>query len=47
MRIGIVVASKNESHRKIAKNIARVTNADICGSYLCDADILLGIDSTL
>ena len=47
MHIGIVVATENESHQKILKNIARIINAKICRSYFCYTDILVGIDSTL
>jgi len=47
MYIGIVATTENESHQKILKNITMITNAKICRSYFCDADILVGIDSTL
>jgi hypothetical protein len=32
LRLGIIVASSNESHLKIARNIVRLTNAMICES---------------
>ncbi len=46
LRLGIIVASSNESHLKIARNIVRLTNAMICES-VCDSDILIAVDSTL
>jgi len=45
-KLGIIVASNAESHLKIARNIARLTNAMICES-ICNSDIVIGVDSTL
>jgi glycosyltransferase involved in cell wall biosynthesis len=47
MRIGIVAVTKNESHIKIAKNLVRVMNAEICKSYFCDVDALISVDSVM
>jgi glycosyltransferase involved in cell wall biosynthesis len=47
LKLSILVRSKNESHLKIARSIAKLTNAEICRSIVSPSDIVLAMDSTL
>jgi glycosyltransferase involved in cell wall biosynthesis len=46
LRLGIIVADELESHLKIAKNIAKFANAEIC-KLTCNSDVIVAMDSSL
>jgi glycosyltransferase involved in cell wall biosynthesis len=45
LRLGIIVADELESHLKIAKNIAKFANAEIC-KLTCNSDVIVAVDSS-
>jgi hypothetical protein len=45
LRLGIIVADELESHLKIAKNIAKFANAEIC-KLTCNSDVIVAMDSS-
>jgi glycosyltransferase involved in cell wall biosynthesis len=46
LRLGVVLKSELESRLKIARNIVRLTNAEIC-KLACESDVIVAVDSTL
>jgi len=44
-KIGILLKDKNESHLKIAKNIAKLIDTEICES-ICTSNVVVSMDST-
>ena len=45
-RLSVIVADELESHLKIAKNVAKIANAEIC-KLACSSDVIVAADSSL